>query len=154
MQEFIDIARKSSGGRYPLRSYADFELSDFHANFVKPVISDLTGEIENAFDIPEHLLMFLATDPQVMLSYVIALEKFGEQEMKCLACFYGSSSLISHGKKSIKPIVNATSLEAQFDLFKKIVATKRLKYESNQSHPWLRQIKLTENEKWNYYKAS
>ena len=58
VQEFIDIARKSSGGRYKLRSYADFELSDFHTNFVKPVISDLIGEIRNAFDIPEHLLGF------------------------------------------------------------------------------------------------
>ena len=29
VQEFIDIARKSSGGRYQLHSYADFELSDF-----------------------------------------------------------------------------------------------------------------------------
>ena len=28
VQEFIDIARKSSDGRYKLRSYADFELSD------------------------------------------------------------------------------------------------------------------------------
>ena len=54
VQEFIDIARKSSGGRYQLRCYADFELSDSHANFVKPVISDLIGEIERAFDIPEH----------------------------------------------------------------------------------------------------
>ena len=36
-------------------------------------------------------------------------------------------------KKSVKPIVNATSLEAQFDIFKKTVATKILKYESNQS---------------------
>ena len=35
LQEFIDIARKSSGGRYQLSSYADFELCDFHANFVK-----------------------------------------------------------------------------------------------------------------------
>ena len=43
VQGFIDTARKSSGGRYQLRSYAEFELSDFHANFVKPVISDLIG---------------------------------------------------------------------------------------------------------------
>ena len=56
VQEFIDIARKSSGGRYQIRSYADFKLSDFHTNFVKPVISDLIGKIENASDIPEHLL--------------------------------------------------------------------------------------------------
>ena len=55
-----------------------------------------------------------------MPSDVITLEKFGEQEM-------------SHGKKSVKPIVNATSLEGHFDLFKKIIAAKRLKYESNQS---------------------
>ena len=41
-----------------------------------------------------------------MPSDVIALEKFGEQEIKSLACFYGSSSLISHEKKSVKPIVN------------------------------------------------
>ena len=66
VQEFIDIARKSSGGRYQLPSYADFELSDFHANFVKPVISDLIGEIEYAFDIAEHLLGILAIDPQAM----------------------------------------------------------------------------------------
>ena len=52
VQEFIDIARKSSDGRYQLRSYADFDLSDFYVNFVKPVISDLIGEIENLFDIP------------------------------------------------------------------------------------------------------
>ena len=97
VQEFIDIAKKSSGGRYQLRSYADFELSNFHANFVKPVISDLIGEIENAFDIPEHF---------AMPSNVITLENFGEQEIKSLACFYGSSNLISHGKKSVKPIVN------------------------------------------------
>ena len=133
VQEFIYIARKSSGGRYQLRSYAHFELSDFHVNFVKPVISNLIGEIETAFDILEHLVGFSAIDPQAMPSDVIALEKFGEQEIKSLACFYGSSSLISHGEISVKPIVNATSLEAQFNIFKKIVAAKRLKYESNQS---------------------
>ena len=37
------------------------------------------------------------------------------------------------GKNFVKPIANATSLQAQFDIFKKIVAVKRLKYESNQS---------------------
>ena len=52
-----------------------------------------------------------------MPSDVIALEKFGEQEIKSLACFYGSSSLISSGKRSIKTTVNATSLEAQFNIF-------------------------------------
>ena len=92
-QEFIDTARKSSGGRYRLRSYAEFKLSDFQANFVKPVISNLISEIENAFDIPEDLLGFLAVDPQTITA-------------------------------------NATSLEVQFDIFKKIVAAKRLKYES------------------------
>ena len=97
-------------------NYAEFEQSDFHVNLVKPVISDLIGEIENAFDIPEHLLEFSATVPQTMPSDVIALEKFGEQEIKSLACFYGSISLISRGKKSVKPIANATSLEAQFDI--------------------------------------
>ena len=68
VQEFINIARKSSSGRYQLRSYADFELSDFLANFVKPVISNLISEIENAFDIPEHLLGILAIDPQLWLA--------------------------------------------------------------------------------------
>ena len=97
-------------------NYAEFELSDFHVNLVKPVISGLIGEIENAFDIPEHLLEFSATVPQTMPSDVIALEKFGEQEIKSLACFYGSISLISRGKKSVKPIANVTSLEAQFDV--------------------------------------
>ena len=97
-------------------NYAEFELSDFHVNLVKPVISDLIGEIENAFDIPEHLLEFSATVSQTMPSDVIALEKFGEQEIKSLACFYGSISLISRGKKSVKPIANVTSLEAQFDI--------------------------------------
>ena len=77
-QELIDIARKSSGWRYQLRSYAEFELSDFHVNFVKPVISDLIGEIENAFDIPEQLLgFFSAIDPQAIPSDVIALKKVG-----------------------------------------------------------------------------
>ena len=71
VQEFIDFARKSSSGRYQLRSYAEFELSDFHANFVKPVISDLIGKTENAFDIPEHLLAFSAIDPQAMPSDAI-----------------------------------------------------------------------------------
>ena len=41
-----------------LCSYADFELSDFHTNFVKPVISDLIREIENAFDIQSICLGF------------------------------------------------------------------------------------------------
>ena len=95
VQEFIDTARKSCGGRYQLRSYADFELSDFHTDFVKPVISDLISETEHAFGIPERLLGFSAIDPQAMLSDVIALEKFREQEIKSLACFYNSSSLIS-----------------------------------------------------------
>ena len=54
-----------------------------------------------------------------MPSDVIALEKFGEQQIKSLTCFYGSSSLISQGKKSVKPIVNATSLEAEIDILKK-----------------------------------
>ena len=58
----------------------------------------------------------MAIDPQAMPSDVIALEKFGEQEIKSLACFYGSISLISRGKKSVKPIANVTSLEAQFDI--------------------------------------
>ena len=35
-----------------------------------------------------------------------------------------SSSLIFHGKKSVKPIINATSLEAQFDSFKKLLLQK------------------------------
>ena len=51
---------------------------------------------------------------------VIILEKFGGQEISC-------------AKKSVKPLVNATSLEAQFNIFRKIVAAKRLKYELNQS---------------------
>ena len=101
VEEFIDIARKSSGGRYQLRSYAEFKLSNSQANFVKRVISDLIGETENAFDIPEHLLGFSTIDPQAMPSDVIALRKFGEQEIKSLACFYGTSSLISRGKKSV-----------------------------------------------------
>ena len=96
VQKFIDIAKKSSDGRYQLRSYADFELSNFHANCLKPVISDLIGEIENVFDIPEHF---------AVPSNVITLENFGDQEIKSLACFYGSSSLISLGKKYVKPIV-------------------------------------------------
>ena len=37
------------------------------------------------------------------------------------------------GKTIKKKIINATSLEAQFDIFIKIAAAKRLKYESNQS---------------------
>ena len=125
-QEFIDIARKSSGASYQLRSYAEYELSDFHANFVKPVISNLISEIENAFYIPEHLFGFSAIDPQAVPSDVIALEKFGEQEIKSLACFCGSSSLISHGKKSVKLPVNATSLEAQFDIFKENCCRKKV----------------------------
>ena len=64
VQELIDIARKSSGGKYQLRSYADFELTDFHANFVKLAISHL---MENAFDTPEHLLGFLAIDFRLCL---------------------------------------------------------------------------------------
>ena len=135
VQEFIDIARKTCGGRYQLRSYADCNLIDFHANFIKIVISDLIGEKENAFDFPEDLLGFLAIDPRAMPSDAIALEKFRKQEIKSLACFYSSSSLISHGKKSIKPIVNATSLEAQLAILKKFFATKRLKYKSNLSSP-------------------
>ena len=87
VQEFIDIARKFSGGRYQLPSYADFELSDFHANFVKPVISDLIGEIEYAFDIAEHLLGILAIDCQAMPIDVITLEKFGEQVNKKFSMF-------------------------------------------------------------------
>ena len=82
VKEFIDTARKSCGGRYQLRSYADFELSDFHTDFVKPVISDLIGEIENAFGITERLLGFSAIDPQAMLSDVIALVKLREQAIK------------------------------------------------------------------------
>ena len=111
VQEFINIARNSSGERYQLRGYAAYELSDFHANFVKPVNSDLIGEIENAFDIPEHLLGFSTIDPQAMPSDFIALEKFGEQEIKSLACFYGSSSLISRGKKS--PILTTGTLHGE-----------------------------------------
>ena len=73
VQEFINIARKSTGGRHQLCSHADFKLSDFHTNFVKS-ISDLISEIENAFDIPEHLLGFPAIDLQTMTSDVIASE--------------------------------------------------------------------------------
>ena len=68
VQVFIDTARKTSSGRCQLRSYAEFELSDF----VKPVISDLIGKTENAFDIAENLLGFSAIDPQAMPSDVIA----------------------------------------------------------------------------------
>ena len=83
VQEFIDITRKSFSGRYQLRSYAGFESSDFHTNFVKPVISGLIAEIENAFDIPEHLLGFSVIDPQAMLRDVIT---FREQEITNSAC--------------------------------------------------------------------
>ena len=98
--------------------------------------------MENAFDTPEHLLGFSLIDPQVMCSDIIASERFGEQK-------FNSSSLISHGKKSVKPVVNATSLEVQYEIFKKIAATKRLKYESNQSSSLAETNKniLMENEK-------
>ena len=107
--------------KYQLRSYTDFELTGFPANYVKPVISDLMSETVNIFGIPEHLLGFSAIYPQAAPSDVIALEKFGEQEIKSLAWFYGSSSLIFHGKKFVKPIANATSLQAQFDILKKLL---------------------------------
>ena len=107
--------------KYQLRSYTDFELTGFHANYAKPVISDIMSETVNIFGIPEHLLGFSAIYPQAAPSDVIALEKFGEQEIKSLAWFYGSSSLIFHGKKFVKPIANATSLQAQFDILKKLL---------------------------------
>ena len=101
------------------------------------------------------MLGFSAIDPQAVPSDVIALKKFGEQEIKSLACFSGSSSLISNGKKSVKPIVNATSLEVQFDIFKKIFTAKRLKYRSNQGSSlaetnkkiteWEREIELLQS---------
>ena len=94
-------------------------LSDFQANFIKPVISELTDQIENVFGIPEYLFGFSVIAPQAMPSDIIALEKFGEQKIKSLSCFYGSNSLISHGKKSVKSTVNATSLEPQFDIYLK-----------------------------------
>ena len=109
---------------YKMGTLARNGLSEFHANFIKPVISELIDQIENAFGIPERLLEFSAIDPQAMPSN--SLRKFGKQKIKRLSCFYGSNSLIYYGKKSVKFIVNATSLESQFDIFlKKIVVTKR-----------------------------
>ena len=43
-------------------------LSDFHANFIKPVISELIDQIENSFGISEYLLGFSTIDPQDMPS--------------------------------------------------------------------------------------
>ena len=60
-------------------------LSDFHVNFIKPVISELIDQIENAFGIPERLLEFSAIDPQAMPSN--SLRKIRKAENKKVIMF-------------------------------------------------------------------
>ena len=71
-----------------------------------------------------HLLGFSAIDAQAMPRDVIASEKFGEKEIKSLASFHGSSSLISRGRNSVKPIANASSLELSLIVFKRLLPQK------------------------------
>ena len=52
MEEFFDISSKSEGARLQTHSNKEFDMEDFQQTTIKPFLSSLIEEIENAFDIP------------------------------------------------------------------------------------------------------
>ena len=52
LQEFLDIAARSAGGRYNTRSYEEFDVTSFEINTIHPFLQALVKEITEAFNIP------------------------------------------------------------------------------------------------------
>ena len=63
LQNFLDVAAKSAGGRYCNHNYADFNLNNFTGLFVRPVICDLASKTNLALNASENLQGFVVLDP-------------------------------------------------------------------------------------------
>ena len=78
-------ASRSAGVRLRSRSCEEFDIAKFNATTVKPFIEALVKEIEEAFQIPEHLKGFTAIDPLSFPSDAANLQDFGKEGINSLA---------------------------------------------------------------------
>ena len=100
----IDIAKKPTPARFTLRSSNEFNSEDFVLNTIRPFISGLIEEIEIAFEIPDHINSFSATDPFNIPVDAEMLTSYGIDGIRYIATFYGQSKIINDNFEL--PIVN------------------------------------------------
>ena len=132
LQKYLDIASRSAAGRFQMRSFVNFDVESFIQSFIKPVLTDLLKEIDGAFDVPEHLKGFVVFDPDSIPRDASRLEKYGDEDIKCLSLYYGSPSVTRDGQESFAPIVDGKALIEEYKTFKTFLFKKRVKWESLQ----------------------
>ena len=126
LEEFFDISSKSEGARFQTRSDKEFDMENFQQTTIKPFLSSLTEEIENAFDIPHHLTVFTVLDPNSIPSTVDELNEFGGDGIESLAHFYGRTS------NENPAVIDPDALPPQYQAYKMFILKKWTDYETKQ----------------------
>ena len=130
LQEFLDIAARSAGGRYNTRSYEEFDVTSFEINTIHPFLQALVKEITEAFNIPDQLKGFTSIDPVSIPTKSEEIEDFGKEAISSLASFYGETQLIN--EVVVPSIIDKEALQVQYQAFKLFVIKDRLQYEHKQ----------------------
>ena len=76
------------------------------------------GEIDLLFNVPEHLQGFATLNPSDLPFDINELGSHVVKEIECLACYYGSPSILSDGNISFPSILYGPPLIVQYEIFK------------------------------------
>ncbi|CAB3982735.1 Hypothetical predicted protein [Paramuricea clavata] len=131
LDDFNDIASMWAGVRFRSRSYEEFDINKFNATTVKPFIEALVKEIEEAFEIPEHLKGFTAIDPLSFPSDAANLQDFGKEGINSLASFYGKAN--SDVETVVSPVLNGQALVHQYEGYNVYVVKHSCEWETKQN---------------------
>ena len=146
LNEFLEIASKSAGSRFNTRSSSGFDAKVFKANTIEPFIRDLIEEIENAFDIPEHMKGFTILDPLAIPLNAESLSSFDSEGIASLGEFYGQAVKVKND--IMPPLVDAEALKIQYEVYKVFILKGKLEFENEQRTKLSKaEVKLVNNEK-------
>ena len=126
LEEFFDISSKSDGARFQTRSDKEFDMDNFQQTTIKPFLSSLIDEIENAFDIPHHLKGFTVLNPNSIPLTVDELNEFSGDGIEYLPYFYSRTS------NENPAVIDPDALPPQYQAYKIFVLKKRIDYVTKQ----------------------
>ena len=129
LQEFLDIAARSAGGRYNTRSYEEFEVTSFEINTIHLFLQALVKEITEAFNIPDQLKGFTSIDTVSIPTKSEEIEHFGKEPISSFASFYREARLIN--EVVVPSIINKEALQIQYQAFKLFVIKDRMNMSIN-----------------------
>ena len=98
-------------------------MEDFQQTTIKPFLSSLIEEIENAFDIPHYLKGFTVLNPHSIPLTVGELNEFSGDGIESLPHFYSRTS------NENPAVIDPDALPPQYQAYKMFVLKKRIDYE-------------------------